>query len=206
MNYVLIGLPGSGKSTLGVLLAKYMGLSFLDSDIVIQETTGKLLRQIIEEEGPEGFIEIENRIGCGICTENTVIATGGSAVLGREAMEHYRRIGRIVYLQMSFEEMTKRICGGSEPGRASGGETGIRDETGVRGETGTRGEAEVGSETGGRDSTRLRNRGVVLREGQTLREMYEERCNLYTTYADVTIAEEQMSMGGTLQKILEILI
>ena len=96
MNYVLIGLPGSGKSTLGVLLAKYLGYSFLDADIVIQESTGKLLREIIEEEGPEGFIEVENKIGCGINVDRTVIATGGSAVLGKEAMEHYRENGKII--------------------------------------------------------------------------------------------------------------
>ena len=88
MNYVLIGLPGSGKSTLGVLLAKHLGYSFLDADIVIQETTGRLLREIIEEKGPEGFIQVENEIGCGINTERTVIATGGDAIPGREAMEH----------------------------------------------------------------------------------------------------------------------
>ena len=161
MNYVLIGLPGSGKSTLGVLLAKYLGYSFLDADIVIQESTGKLLREIIEEEGPEGFIEVENKIGCGINVDRTVIATGGSAVLGKEAMEHYRENGKIIYLEMSYDEMLRRV------------------------------------------SSDLRKRGVVLREGQTPRDMYEERCKLYTTYADFTIAEEQLNMEETLQKILD---
>ena len=161
MNYVLIGLPGSGKSTLGVLLAKYLGYSFLDADIVIQQTTGKLLRETIEEEGAEGFLEIENRIGCGICVDDTVIATGGSAVLGKEAMEHYRQNGSIVYLEISFEEMERRI------------------------------------------SSDFRRRGVVMRDGQTARDMYEERCKLYNAYADVIIKEDQMSMEDTLQKVLE---
>jgi len=160
MNYVLIGLPGSGKSTLGVLLAKHLGYSFLDADIVIQETTGRLLREIIEERGPEGFIQVENEIGCGINTDRTVIATGGSAILGREAMEHYRENGKVIYLQMSFEEMERRV------------------------------------------SSDYRRRGVVIREGQTLRDMYEERCKLYTIYADFTIAEEHMTLDETLQKIV----
>jgi len=160
MNYVLIGLPGSGKSTLGVLMAKYLGYSFLDADIVIQETTGKLLSEIIDDVGPEGFIEVENRIGCGINVDRTVIATGGSAVLGREAMEHYRENGKVIYLQMSYDEMLRRV------------------------------------------SSDLRRRGVVIREGQTPRDMFEERCKLYTTYADVTIAEEHLNMEETLQKIL----
>ena len=90
MNYILTGLPGSGKSTIGVLLAKYLGYDFIDADLVIQKQERRLLSEIINEEGPDGFIAIENEIGAGIHAERAVIATGGSAVLGREAMENYK--------------------------------------------------------------------------------------------------------------------
>ena len=88
-NIVLIGMPGVGKSTVGVVLAKILGYQFIDADIVIQQETKKLLKDIISEEGVEGFIEIENRIIASINVVNTVIATGGSAVYGEDAMKHY---------------------------------------------------------------------------------------------------------------------
>ena len=80
---ILIGMPGVGKSTIGVILAKELGMQFLDSDLLIQEQEKKLLREIIEEKGVKGFLEIENRVNASIRAENTVIATGGSAVYGR---------------------------------------------------------------------------------------------------------------------------
>ena len=91
-NIVLIGMPGSGKSTVGVVLAKMLGLHFLDSDLVIQETEGKLLSEIIEEKGPDGFLTVEDRINAGLQCEKTVIATGGSAVFGANAMAHLKEI------------------------------------------------------------------------------------------------------------------
>jgi len=108
-NVVLIGMPGAGKSTVGVVLAKSMGYSFMDSDLVIQEKEGRLLHTIIEESGLEGFEEIENKINARIVTVNTVIATGGSVVYGKEAMEHLKEIGTVVYLKLPYEEIEHRL-------------------------------------------------------------------------------------------------
>lgn len=101
-NIVLIGMPGVGKSTIGVILAKVLGYSFLDADLLIQEQEGKLLREIIEEKGTDGFIEVENRVNASIRADRTIIATGGSVVYGKEAMEHLKEIGRVVYLKVSY--------------------------------------------------------------------------------------------------------
>ena len=98
-NIILIGMPGSGKSTLGVVLAKKMGYSFIDSDIVIQDTYGCTLEELIDKHGDAGFIKIENDINCSISPEHTIIATGGSAVYGKEAMEHFKEIGTVIYLK-----------------------------------------------------------------------------------------------------------
>ena len=89
-NIVLIGMPGAGKSTVGVVLAKNMGMSFMDSDLVIQEQEGKKLHEIIEECGSDGFLKVEERINASLNPTNTVIATGGSVVYGAKAMEHLR--------------------------------------------------------------------------------------------------------------------
>ena len=97
-NIILIGMPGVGKSTIGVVLAKILGYRFVDADLVIQERTGRLLKDIIAEDGIEEFIKIENDVNKSLNTEKTVIATGGSVVYGKEAMEHLSQIGTIVYL------------------------------------------------------------------------------------------------------------
>jgi shikimate kinase len=143
-NIVLIGMPGVGKSTVGVVLAKNMGYSFLDSDLMIQEQEGKLLYEIIEEQGLEGFNQVENRVNAAIDVHHTVIATGGSVVYGREAMEHLGRIGTIVYLDLPCGELEQRLGD-------------------------------------------LNERGVSIKEGQTLADLMEERAPLYKKYADVTI-------------------
>lgn len=108
-NIVLIGMPGAGKSTVGVVLAKKMGLRFVDSDLVIQDTYGKLLHELIEEHGVEGFWKIENDVNASLKQEKSVIATGGSAVYGSEAMEHLRKIGTVVYLRLPYEEVADRL-------------------------------------------------------------------------------------------------
>ena len=108
-NVVLIGMPGCGKSTVGVVLAKNMGLRFMDSDICIQEQENSLLHEIIAREGMEGFLAIENRVNASLDVENYVIATGGSAIYGTEAMEHLSVIGTIVYLKLSYEEIRERL-------------------------------------------------------------------------------------------------
>lgn len=108
-NIVLIGMPGAGKSTVGVVLAKRLGLRFVDSDLVIQDTYGKLLHELIEEHGVEGFWKIENDVNASLAMEKSVIATGGSAVYGAEAMEHLRSVGTVVYLQLPYEEVADRL-------------------------------------------------------------------------------------------------
>lgn len=108
-NIILVGMPGAGKSTIGVILAKILGYKFIDSDLLIQEQTGKLLKEIIAESGDEGFLAIENKINSSINTHKTVIATGGSVVYGKEAMEHLKSIGTIVYLSVSYDHLRHRL-------------------------------------------------------------------------------------------------
>ena len=159
-NIVLTGMPGVGKSTVGVILAKELGFKFLDADLLIQQQEGRLLREIIAKEGAEGFIEVENRVNASICAERTIIATGGSAVYGKEAMQHLKEIGTVVYLEVSFDTIQTRL-------------------------------------------EDIKGRGVVLKKGQTLKDLYEERVPLYRKYADVVISEESLNIEQTVQKLLE---
>lgn len=161
-NVVLIGMPGAGKSTIGVILAKVLGKDFIDADLVIQKKEGRLLREIIEQEGPDGFLAVEERVNAGICPDAAVIATGGSVVYGQRAMEHLGRIGAIVYLKLSYPAVESRL----------------RD---------------------------IRGRGVVLRDGQTLLDLYRERAVLYERYADVTVEEDGLGVEETLEKTLQAL-
>lgn len=161
-NIVLIGMPGSGKSTVGVILAKVLGYTFVDSDLLIQKEENRLLKDIIAKEGQEGFLKIENRVNKSIDTEKSVIATGGSVVYCQEAMEHLKKIGTVLYLQLDYHILNRRL-------------------------------------------SNLIGRGVVLKEGQTLKDLYEERVPLYEKYADHIIDEQNTDAEGTLQKILEIL-
>lgn len=108
-NIVLIGMPGSGKSTIGVLLAKIIGYDFIDSDLLIQSREGKKLYEIINENGLEYFDNVENEVNASINCKKTVIATGGSVVYGKEAMEHLKKIGTVVYLNVSLSELEKRV-------------------------------------------------------------------------------------------------
>lgn len=115
-NIILIGMPGAGKSTLGIVLAKIMSYDFVDADLVIQQQCDKTLERIIDACGPEGFIEVENQVLIGMTAEHTVIATGGSAVYSDEAMQHLGSIGRVVYLKISYDELRGRLADLSERG------------------------------------------------------------------------------------------
>ena len=157
-NIVLIGMPGAGKSSIGVVLAKAIGYEFVDTDLLIQAREGCLLSEIIEKEGRERFVEIENEVNAGLDVKRCVIAPGGSVIYGIEAMKHFQEIGTIVYLKLSYEDLAKRL-------------------------------------------ENLKGRGVVLKEGQTLKDLYEERTSLYEKYADLTISEKNRGIEETLQAI-----
>ena len=108
-NIVLIGMPACGKSTVGVVLAKTLGKTFVDTDLMIQEQEGDLLQHIINTRGNEAFKAIEEGVLCGLNPSNAVISTGGSAVYYEKAMEHLRTVGRIVYLQLPLEIIEERL-------------------------------------------------------------------------------------------------
>ena len=131
-NLIFIGMPAVGKSTVGIVVAKRLGMRFIDTDLLIQEQEGKLLREIIAEVGEEGFLKIENQVNSSVKAENSVISPGGSVIYCKEAMEHFKKIGTVVYLKASYQTIKKRI-------------------------------------------RNPKKRGVVLREGQTFRDLYNER-------------------------------
>jgi shikimate kinase len=159
-NYTLIGMPGAGKSTIGVLLAKALGYEFIDTDLVIQQREGKLLKEIIAESGNEGFKLIEEDVNASIEADHAVIAPGGSAIYSDKAMAHFCEIGTVIYLKLSYKSVKRRLGD-------------------------------------------LRARGVVLKEGQTLHDLYCERVPLYEKYADVTVELDKLSIGSSLEKVLE---
>ena len=108
-NIILVGMPGAGKSTLGVLLAKATGKLFVDTDIIIQQKTKRLLQDIIDNDGTDAFLKLEEEILLSVNEENTVIATGGSAVYSEKAMGHFAKSGKIIYLHVDFAEIEKRV-------------------------------------------------------------------------------------------------
>ena len=162
-NVVMIGMPGAGKSTIGVILAKELRYRFIDSDLVIQEKEGRLLREIIASEGLDRFIEIENEANLGIEVKEAVIATGGSVIYGKEAMEQFYERDVVVYLKLSYESISKRI---GDP----------------------------------------KKRGVVLRENQTLKDLYDERCPLYEKYAHITVDADNMGIGEVMHTVKDELV
>ena len=102
-NLIFIGMPAVGKSTVGIVVAKRLGMRFVDTDLLIQEREGKLLREIIAEKGEDGFLEIENEVNASVNAKNSVISPGGSVIYCKEAMKHYKKIGTIVYLKASYQ-------------------------------------------------------------------------------------------------------
>ena len=115
-NVTLIGMPGAGKSTVGVVLAKILGKDFVDTDLLIQAEQGRTLQSIIDEVGPENFIEVENDVLSRVDAENSIISTGGSAIYSDEAMRHLAEIGPVVYLQISYESLCERLSDLQERG------------------------------------------------------------------------------------------
>ena len=109
MMFTLVGMPGSGKSCMSRALAGRLNLKTLDADRVIEARTGRKLHEIIAEDGIEAFRKIEEEILLTINEENTLLATGGSAVYYESAMMHFKSIGKIIYLYVSFETMLKRL-------------------------------------------------------------------------------------------------
>ena len=160
MSVILIGMPSSGKSTVGVILAKRLGYSFIDSDLLIQKREGRLLCELIEELGVERFLQIEGEANRSITDKQAVIATGGSAIYDGMAMEHLKELGSIVYLEISYNEMLERLGDYS-------------------------------------------HRGIAMREGVSLEDMYNERKGLYERYADITINAEKFSISSAIEEIIE---
>ena len=153
-------MPGAGKSSVGVILAKVLGYEFIDTDLVIQHREKRLLREIIADEGNEGFLAFENGFNATLEADKSLIAPGGSGIYGKEAMEHFKEIGTIVYLKLSYEDLAKRLGN-------------------------------------------LKGRGVVLKEGQTLKDLYDERRKLYEQYAEITVDESGRDIQGTILALRE---
>ena len=158
-NLIFIGMTAVGKSTVGIGVAKRLGMNFIDSDLLIQEQEGKLLREIIAEVGDDGFLKIENQVNRDIQCENAVISPGGSVIYCEEAMEHFKEIGKIVYLKASYQTIKKRI-------------------------------------------RNPKKRGVVLKEGQTLKNLYDERVGYFEKYADITIDEDGCQIEETIDNVI----
>lgn len=159
-NIILIGMPGVGKSTVGVIMAKILGYTFIDTDLVIQDKYGKKLSELIDENGPEGFLELENRVCSELPVSHAVVATGGSVVYGEDAMAHLSEAGVVVYIQQNIWHLKRRLHN-------------------------------------------IRGRGVVLKDGQTFDDLYEEREDLYRKYADVIVDEHGLSVEETIRAVIQ---
>ncbi len=157
-NIILIGMPGSGKSTCGVIAAKMLLKNFYDTDLLIQNIEEMSLQQILDTKGEDYFSEKEEEAICSLDIRGTVIATGGSVIYSDKAMSHLRKLGKIIYLHLTFEQMEKRI-------------------------------------------SNLETRGVLLKNGETLFDMYNERLPLYEKWADATIECSESTVEHTAKLI-----
>ncbi len=146
-NIILVGMPASGKSTLGVVLAKTLGMEFVDTDLLIQQKTGRKLQYLIDTEGIEGFLKLEEEVLCETECRNSVIATGGSAVYSDRGMLHLKKNGKVIYLHVPLFLIKKRM-------------------------------------------KNIRTRGIVMKKGTGLADLYAERKPLYEKYADLVIREK----------------
>ncbi len=158
-NIVLIGMPGCGKSTCGVLAAKALCMDFWDTDLLLQKNEKMPLQKIINTKGNAYFADAEERAVCAFSFSNAVVATGGSVVYSQKAMAHLKENATVVYLKISPETMEKRI-------------------------------------------SNMASRGILLRDGETLGEMFCEREPLYETYADLTIDCDGAEIEQTVSKIV----
>lgn len=159
-NIVLVGMPASGKSTIGVVLAKIMGKEFVDTDINIQHVEGRTLQEIIDTDGNDYFRKVEEEVLLGFSEENSVVATGGSAAYYEAAMDHLRENGIVVYLNVSLEGILERL-------------------------------------------TNLETRGVTLKHGQTIADLYEERRPYYEKCSDITVKTDEMGIWKAAEEIAE---
>lgn len=159
-NITLIGMPGAGKSTIGVILAKSLLCGFTDTDLIIQNRTGKSLCQLIEEEGREGFLQLENDIICQAQFNNCVIATGGSAVYGEEAMAKLKAESTVIFLEVNVSELENRL-------------------------------------------SNIKTRGVAMKKGTTIKDLYNERLPLYRKYADFTLDCTGLTAEECVDRIVE---
>lgn len=158
-NIILIGMPGSGKSTCGVLAAKALLKNFFDTDLLLQNIEGKRLQEIIDENGIKYFNNAEENAILSLDIRGAVIATGGSVVYSEKAMEHLKKLGRVIYLHLDYDTMADRI-------------------------------------------KNITTRGVVLKDGHTLLDMYNERLSLYEKYADDTIICDNLSVEDVVTSIV----
>ena len=150
---------GAGKSTIGVILAKGLLYAFTDTDLIIQSRYNMSLSEIIEKEGTETFLKIENDVIAGCTFSNCVVATGGSAVYGEEAMEKLRENGTVVYLKLPASELEKRL-------------------------------------------SNIHTRGVAMKKGETIADLYEKRRPLYEKYADITVDCYGLTAEECVEKII----
>lgn len=158
-NIVLIGMPGAGKSTIGVILAKALLYAFTDTDLIIQSKYGMSLSEIINKDGTEAFLKIENDVIASCTFSNCVVATGGSAVYGEEAMKKLRETGTVVYLKLPVSELEKRL-------------------------------------------SNIHTRGVAMKKGETIADLYEKRRPLYEKYADITLDCYGLTAEECVEKII----
>lgn len=159
-NLILTGMPACGKSTLGVVLAKTLGMKFVDTDLLIQEVENCKLQEIIDERGMQEFLRIEEKVLSEIEAENSIISTGGSAVYSDKAMKHLGSIGDVVYIKLSLDEIERRL-------------------------------------------NNIKTRGIAMKPGETLADLYNMRVPLYEKYADITIETEGMGIEESIEVLID---